>query len=80
MVDDFINGVFLLLVLTETQLKGNGEVSWWGGGEDISVSVQEIQRGRECVAILNNDVWYSSVIDFINSKILWVKFKFLGLM
>ena len=30
----------------------------------ISVVVQEIQRNREGVAILMNDVWHSTVIRF----------------
>ena len=37
-----------------------------------------MERAREGVAILLNDVWYNAVIDFecVNSRILWIKFKF----
>ena len=35
-------------------------------------------RARNDVAILLNDVWYSSVIEFVcvSSGILWIKFTF----
>ena len=38
----------------------------------------EMERGREDVAILLDDVGYSTVIDFgcVSSRILWIKFKF----
>ena len=41
-------------------------------------SVQEMERAREGVAILFNDVWHSTVMDFlcVSSIILWIKFKF----
>ena len=37
-----------------------------------------MQRAREGVAILLNDVWHSAVIDFgcVSSRILWIKFKY----
>ena len=37
-----------------------------------------MERTREGVAILLNNVWHSVVIDFgcISSRILWIKFKF----
>ena len=37
-----------------------------------------MERAREGVAVLLNDVWHSAVIDFRcgNSRILWIKFKF----
>ena len=36
-----------------------------------------MERAREGVAVLLNDVWHSAVIDFgcISSRILWIKFK-----
>ena len=42
------------------------------------VVVQKIERGRDDVAVLLNDVWYGDLVEFrcINSRILWVKFKF----
>ena len=41
-------------------------------------SVQEIERAKEGVAILLNDVWHNAVTDFgcVSSRILWIKFKF----
>ena len=61
----------------ETKLKGNGEVSWCGVNGIIG-GVQEMERAREGVAILLNDVCYTAVIDFvcISSRTLWIKFKF----
>ena len=37
-----------------------------------------MERARKGVAILLNDVWHRTVIDFgcIHSRILWNKFKF----
>ena len=37
-----------------------------------------MERAREGVAILLNDVWHSTVVDFgcVSSRILWIKFKF----
>ena len=37
-----------------------------------------MERAREGVGILLNDVWLSAVIDFgcVSSRILWIKFKF----
>ena len=76
-MDVFIEGKFQLLVLTETELKGNGEVSW-SGVNGIIPGVQELERARKSVAILSNDVWYSAVVDFgcVSSRILWIKLKF----
>ena len=66
-----------MLALTETKLKGNGEVSWCGL-HGIIVGVREIERAREGVAIRLNDVWHSAGIDFgcVTTRILWIKFKF----
>ena len=52
-----------MLALTETKLKGKGGVSWYGVN-GITAGVQEIERGREGVAILLKDVWHSAAIDF----------------
>ena len=70
-------GKFELVALTETKLKGNGEVSWCEVN-GIIADVQEMERAREGVAILLNDVWHSAVVDFgfVDSRILWIKFKF----
>ena len=46
---------FELLALTETKLKGKGEVSW-SRVNVIFAAVQEMERAREGVAILLNDV------------------------
>ena len=66
-----------MLALIETKLKGNGEVSWCGVN-GIIAGVQEIERAREAVVILLNDVWHSAVIyiECLSSRILWIKFKF----
>ena len=76
-MDVFSKGKFELLALKETKLKGNGEVSWCEVN-GIIASVQEMERAREDVAVLLNDVWHSAVTDFgyVSSGILWIKFKF----
>ena len=67
----------LLLTLMETKLKENGEVSWCGVN-GIIAGVQEMERAREVLAILLNDVWHSAVVEFgcVSSRILWIKFTF----
>ena len=70
----FKEGNFKLLALTETKLKGKGEVSWSGINGIIS-DVQEMERAREGVAILFNDVWHSAVLK-CSGRILWIKFMF----
>ena len=55
---------FELLAMTETKLKGNGEVSWCGVNGIIACS-QEMEKDKEGVAILLNDVWRSAVVDFV---------------
>ena len=47
-------GKLELLALTKTKLRRNEEVSWCGVN-DIIVGIQDIERGREGVAILMND-------------------------
>ena len=76
MVDVFRDGKFELLALTETKLKGKGEVSWCGVSVIIA-GVQEMERARKGMAILLNNVWHSVVIGFgcVSSRILWIKFK-----
>ena len=61
MVDIFKKGKLELLVLTETKLKGKGEVSW-SGVNVILAGVQEMERAREGVAFLLSDVWHSAVV------------------
>ena len=48
-MDIFKTRKFELLALTETKLKGKGEVSW-SGVNVIFTSVQEMERAREGVA------------------------------
>ena len=61
----FRKGKFELLTLAETKLKENGEASGFRvSGTRIISYVQEIERAREGVALLLNDVWYSAMIDF----------------
>ena len=62
-VDGFKRGKFELLALSETKLKGNREVSCCGVN-GIIAGVQEMERARDAVAILLNNVWHSVVIDF----------------
>ena len=61
-------------------LNGDEVERVWCGVNGIIAGVQEIERAREGVAILLNDMWHkhSGVIYFgcINSRILWIKFKF----
>ena len=59
-VDVFRKGKFELLALSETKLKGNGEVSWCGINSIIA-DVQEMERAREGVVILLNDGWHSAI-------------------
>ena len=77
MVDVFKEGKFELLALTETTLKGKGEVLWCGVS-GIIAGVEEMERASEGVAILLKDVWHSALVDFgcVSSRILWIKFKF----
>ena len=68
LVDVFRKGKFKFLALTETKLKGNGEGSW----------CEEIERDREGMAILLNNVQHTKVRDCrcVKSRILWIKFRF----
>ena len=47
----------------------------WSNG---ITGVQEMERAKEGVAVLLNDMWHSAVIDFgcVSSRILMIKFKF----
>ena len=49
--------------MTETELKGNWEVSWYGVN-CIIADFQEIDRGKEGMAILINNEWHSTVTGF----------------
>ena len=59
-MDVFQEGKFDLLALTETKLKGEGEVSWCGVN-GIFAGVTKMKG----VAILLNDVWHSEVVDWV---------------
>ena len=76
-MDVFKEGKFELVASTETKLRGKGEVPWCGVS-GIITGVQKMERAREGLAILLNDMWHSAVIDFgcISSRIIWIKFKF----
>ena len=54
-VDVFKKGKFKLLALTEKKLKGKGEVSWYGVN-GIIAGVQKMERARERMAILLNNM------------------------
>ena len=66
-----------MVCLDGDKIKRKREASWCGVN-GIIAGVQEMERAREGVAILLNDVWHSAVIDFecVSSRILWIKFKF----
>ena len=76
-VNIFKKGKSELLALTETKLKGKGE-ALWSEVNVIFVGVQEMERTREMVAILLNDVWHSAVVKYgcVGSRIFWIKFMF----
>ena len=77
MLDIFKKGKFELLALMEMKLKGKGEISW-SGVHVIFTSVHEMERAREGVDILLNNVWYSAVVKcgYVSSSILRIKFQF----
>ena len=62
--------------MTETKLKEKGEISW-SGVNVIITGVQKMERAREGVAVLLNDVWRSAVVKFgcVSSRIPRIKFK-----
>ena len=55
MGDIFKNEKFELLALMETKLKGKGEVTW-SGVNVIFAGVKEMERARERMAVLLNNV------------------------
>ena len=59
------------------KLKKKGEVAW-SGVNVIFAGVQEMERAREGVAVLLNDVWHSGMVKYgcVSSRILWLKFTF----
>ena len=73
----FKKGKLVLLALTKTKLKGKGELSW-SGVNVIFAGVHEVERAREGVAILLNDVWHSAVVKsgYVSSRIIWIKFRY----
>ena len=58
-------------------MKGKGEVLW-SGVNAIFTGVHEMERTREGVAVLLNDVRHSAVVKSgcVSSRILWIIFKF----
>ena len=62
-VDIFKKENFELLALTKTKLKRKGEVSW-SGVNAIFAGVQEMERAREGVAVLLNDVWHGVEVKY----------------
>ena len=59
------------------KLKGKEEVSW-SGVNVIYTSVHEMERAREGLEVLLNNVWHSAVVKsgYVSSRTLWIKFKF----
>ena len=76
-MDVFRKGKFDLLAVTETKMKGKGEIKWCDV-KCVRAGVEENERGREGVAILMSDLWYEAMVDFdcVSPRILMVKFKF----
>ena len=72
MADIFKKGKFKLFALVETKLKGKKEISW-SGVNVIFTGVHEMERAREGIAVLLNDVWHSSVVKFgsLSPRILY---------
>ena len=70
-VDVFRKRKFELFALTETKLKENGEVSWYGVN-GIIAGVQEMERAREGMTTLLKDVWFRAMVKFrcVSSRIL----------
>ena len=64
-----------MLALTETKSNENRDVSWCGVN-GIIAGVQKLERVREGVAILLNDLRHSTDFRCVISRILWIKFKF----
>ena len=50
----FSEGKFKLLALRETKLKGNGV-------NGITIGVQEMEKAKEGVSILLNNVWHRAL-------------------
>ena len=74
-MDIFKKVKFELLALTK--FEGKGEVSWSGVNVIFAV-VHEMERAREGVAAMLNNVWHSAVVKCgcVSSRILLIKFKF----
>ena len=62
-VDIFKKGKFELPALTEMKLKEKREVSW-SGVNVSSAGIQEMERAREEMAVLLNDVWHSALVKY----------------
>ena len=62
MVDVFRGRNFELLALIKMKLKGNREISWCGVN-GIITGVQEMEKAREGMGILTNDMWHNAIID-----------------
>ena len=60
-----------MLALTETKLEEKGEVSW-SVVNVIFIGVHQMERAREELAVVLNDVWHSAVVKsgYVNSIIL----------
>ena len=60
-----------MVCLEGDKMERNGKVSWYGVN-GIIAGVQEMERARERVAILLNDVSHNAVIDIgcVNSRTL----------
>src|SRR6201990_823295 len=67
---------FDVLALTETKLKGKGEISF-GMYKGIYAGVNERVRAREGVAIVMKDMWWSCVKGSgnIGARIAWVRLR-----
>ena len=65
-----------VLALTETKLKGEGNIDFGGFNGSFS-GVNERVRAREGVAIIMKDEWWRCVREFkrVNPRLMWVRLK-----
>ena len=70
-MDIFKKRKFDLLALTKTKLKGKEKVSW-SGVNVLIAGLQEMERAREGVAVLLNDVLCSALVKsgYVSSRII----------
>ena len=70
---------FDLLALSETKLKGDGEMMF-GKYKGVISGVKEEVRAREGVAIIISDKWWKYVrkVKRVSTRVMWVRMQFGG--